>query len=400
MTDTREECARRLTQLASDERFSSRRTDLESLAGALVDQANGSWTGVDLLSAFPTEASITVRHRVGWERVFGLLAGASVFLPVGWTWFTLRSAINAYNDFLAAHTPKETAGQTFLALWTTGFEGRLENYHRFGPMALVSLILIVAAAGAIVLHRLIAERNVAREDEQVHGARRELVVALVSAQRLLNERRTDDPRFLEEAVKRSVRELQDAHAATRTSVEEMSTATAAAVASLGAATGKFVADLNSVSTGLLHQLEPLLQATTRAGETLSQSAGAALTAQEQMAAATAQVRSGLSSALDHFGNAVGESTAQTSSAVQSLTASVDKIAAAKDEWAQALSEGLAANGTSILAVRSSLERFEQVLREHQSTLQAQANDLVRAADLSGQVLGELRERAESNGSGR
>lgn len=377
VTDARDTCAQKLEQLANDQRFSGRRDDLESLAVALRDQGNGSWTGVDLVSAFPTDATITVRHRQFLERLFGVLAGASVFFPVAWTWFSLRSATTAYDEFLAAHTQRETAGQTFLALWTTGFEGRLPWYHQFAPMAFVSLLLILGAMALIVAHRLIAEVNVSKEDTEVHQARKVLVVALVQAQRLLNERRTDDPRFLEEAIKRSVGELRKAQTATRKGVEELGAAATRAVQELGAATTKSVEDLNSVSSGLLRQMEPLLQATTHAGTSLSEAAQATVEVQRSHA----------------------DLGRQTGSALQSLTGSVEQVASAKDEWALVLGGGLAANERAIDSVNERIGEFLGLLQDHEGTLQAQANELGRAADLSSQVLNELRERAEANGTG-
>lgn len=469
MSSTREDCAARLEELARDERFEGRREDLESLAAALRDQADGSWTGIDLMAAFPPEATITVVHRTFLERLFGIIAGASVFLPVAWTWMSLRSATNAYDEYLADHTQEEIVGQTFLGLWTTGFEGRLTGYHQFAPMALVSLVLIVMAMGSIVLHRLIAEMNVSREDNATHAARKELIGELVSAQRWLNVRRTDDPRFLEEAIKRSVAELVKAQTATRAGVDELRAAVSAATGALGGVTAKASADLGAatskaaedlgaastkaaaalggattkaaealgvattqaasdlggattksvdeigaVSTGLLGRLEPLLQATADAGRTLSAAADSTAEAQRKVTETTAEaqrkvtestteMQAGLTAALTEFGATLGRSSThlgeQTGSALSSLSGSVAKVASAKDEWAIALQAGLLANQGAVESVGTRLEDFVKLLQSNDGTLQSQIEELKRAADLSSQLLTELRNRAETAGQG-
>ncbi|CAN5279694.1 hypothetical protein BH09ACT11_BH09ACT11_06640 [soil metagenome] len=404
MAETRETCAHTLDELASDERFAGRRDDLHSLAAALRDQGNGSWTGVDLVAAFPPEATISVARHQLLERILGMVAGASVFLPVGWTWWSLRSATTAYNQFLGAHTPQEIVGQTYLALWSTGFEGRLDGLHRLGPMATVSLLLIMLAVGSIVLHRLVAERNVANEDKDAYEARKALVVAMVGAQRHLNERRTDDPRFLEEAIKRSVLQLQTAQTASRKGVQELSAATTKAVDELGRATSSSVAEVNAVAAGLLSKLQPLLDATSEAGGALSQAAAAAAAAQTQMSASTTEIQAVLSEAIVEFKASVNESntqlTSQTAHALSGLAGGVARVAAAKDEWTAALREGLESNTRAVDDLGAGVEDMVRLLQTHESTLQAQANDLVRAADLSQQLLGELRVRAESNGFGQ
>lgn len=423
MTDARQVCARKLDELAGDARFSGRREDLTSLASALRNQDDGSWTGVDLMAAFPPEASIAIHHRQTLERLLGVLAGVSVFVPVGWTWLSLHSATNAYDDLLDDGGAK---GRTFLELWTRGFDGHLSGWHQLVPMAMVSFCLILTAVAFIVAHRLVAEFNVAREERSGSEAQQTLVVTLVSAQRLLNERRTDDPRFLEEAIKRSIGQLNKAHGATRKGVEELEQATVNAVAELKAAAG-----------GLAGELRPLLEAAAAAGASLSESAAAAVTAQRQMSASTTEIHTGLGQALVDFSAAVEQHNTQltdrTGAAFASLTGGVDQavsrmtggmdsvmkeltgglggalaelttgvseVATAKNEWSRALTDGLDANRQSTDAVDRQVREFVRLLQEHQGTLQAQANELGRAADLAGQVLDELRTRAEPDSVGR
>lgn len=423
MTDARQQCAWKLEELASDPRFSGRHGDLTSLAGALRNQDDGSWTGVDLIASFPPESSVTIRHRQILERLLGVLAGVSVFLPVGWTWLSLHSATNAYNDLLTAG---DEEGRTFLALWTTGFDGRLDGWHQLVPMAMVSFCLILCAVAFIVAHRLVAEFNVSREERAGSNAQQTLVVTLVTAQRLLNERRTDDPRFLEEAIKRSIGQLNKAHSATRKGVAELEQATVHAVSELKAAAG-----------GLAGELRPLLEAASAAGNSLSESAAAAVKAQQQMSASTTEIHTGLGRALVEFSSAIEEHnnqlTDRTGAAFASLTGGVDQAVsrmtggmdsvmkeltgglggamaelstgvgaatAANSEWSRALQEGLVANTQSTVGIDGRVDQFVKILQEHQGTLQAQANELRRAADLAGQLLDELRSRVEPDAVGR
>lgn len=416
MSDARESCASQLEELAEDPRYSGRQDDLTSLARSVRDQGDGSWTGVDLVGSFPAEASIHVRDRGGWrllESVLGILAGVSVFLPVGWTWWGLHDAAVAYRDLLA---DGDEEGRTFLALWTSGFDGRLLGEHQLVPLAMWAMVLIGFAMACIVTHRLVADINVGREEADARQARADLVGVLGRAQRFLNERRTDDPRFLEEAIKRSVGELNQAHVAAREGVEALAATTDATAtqlaatadataAALGAAAGDAVARLQAAAISVLAELKPLLEATTSAGDKLASSAVAATAAQQQITSTTSSMESVLDQALSKFTSAVVTSTSQLSAgtgetlarlssqldtSLASLTGSVGEVAKAKDEWRQSLSAGLGENSEAAKGLAAQTEAFVDLLRMHEGTMQAQVNDLARAADLAQQTLQELR----------
>jgi hypothetical protein len=413
VNEARAASAQRIGELAIDPRFDGRKDDLESLATALGDESNTSWTGVDLLAAFPAEASISIGHRQVLERALGVLAGVSVFLPVGWTWFSLHSATLAYNDLLAAG---QENGRTFLAMWTQGFDGRLGGSHRLVTMALVSFVLILFAVGCIVLHRLAAEINVHKEDNAARTAHRDLVTALLTAQRLLNQRRSDDPRFLEAAVERSVKELNKAHLATRKGIEALQTATQAGVDKI-----------NEAGAQLTGAMAPLLASATTASTNLAASAASAADAEKQISNSVAEVKSGLANAMEQFGSAVTgnttELTAQTTAALGTLAANVEQIATVHAELTREVASAGQANRTasaetaevgrrataaladaskaSIAHLASSskasladlaevVQGLQGVLDSHRDTIQNQTTELSRAADLSGQILAELR----------
>ncbi len=123
-----------IAALAKDKRFAPRAGELEALAGDLANPEGDTWAGVDLFAAFPPESSIELRHRNIGERIVGVLAAVSVFLPVGWTWLEFRKASAAYEQMIA--DGGEPEGRTFLGLWATGFDGRLgvsSHWRRWRP---------------------------------------------------------------------------------------------------------------------------------------------------------------------------------------------------------------------------------------------------------------------------
>ena len=176
MTDQSvEQCVRRLRELAQDPRFATRSDDLEALARDIETPDGDSWADVDLFAAFPAEATTRLHHRNLVERLLGVLAGVSVFLPVAWTWWSFHSASDAYARLI--REDGEPEGRTFLSLWTTGFQGRLQGWHELVPMAFVSVVLIVFAILTLVTHRLSAGINVRREEHAAQEAQTELVSA-------------------------------------------------------------------------------------------------------------------------------------------------------------------------------------------------------------------------------
>lgn len=448
MVDSVEVCADKLELMASDERFLSRKDDLVSLSNALRDQSDSSWTGVDLVGAFPADATITSRPMPSVERWLGIFAGASVFLPVAWTWWSLNKAIAAYNSELfqanlERERGEEAIEQTFLSIWSN-----LGGIHEFGTMALVSVGLILFALACIVTHRWVADRNVTLEDEFMHGAHQELVIELLRAQRLLNERRADDPRFLEAAIKRSVNELISAQESTRQGVEALNQATLSAldqldkvttasvetigdsskqaILELNGAIKSTVTELNEMTVELRSGFGPLVDSTVAASDALVTATDSATKAHEGVSASTTDLQSSMRSLAQNISNSFdaaqrnSEKTSQelhaalkrildefgvnvtttnlslkesTQSALASLTSSVESVAAAKDQWSQALATGLAGNERAVGNVDTRLNDFVALLQSHQSALQAQVTEIARAADLSGQLLAELQNQS-------
>lgn len=431
MDQTRADAAKRIAELADDPRFATRRDDLNSLGAALADESISSWTGIDLLAAFPPQGTISIGQKQWGERVLGVLAGVSVFVPVAWTWFSLHSATGAYRELLAAG---DEEGRTFLGMWVQGFDGRLDEpfwgLHRLVPMAMTSFILILIAVGFIVAHRVAAELNVHREEASAGDAHTELVSALVTAQRHLNQRRSDDPRFLEAAVERSVSELNKAHEETRKGI-----------AALQQATQVGVDRINEASQQLTGSMAPLLASATAAGSELAASAASATKAEQQISASVESVKVQLSTALDQFERSVTGNTSQlsekTTAAVAELTDKVAQVASVNGQLAQEVADATKANNaatahaaevnkaathaladaskasithladankaslaelaggtaSSLNELTAAVQQLAKLLEAHGGAVVGQKSELSRATDLAGQILAELRDQA-------
>lgn len=415
MSIERDAWAERLLGLSRDPRFETRREDLESLADAVRESHPGEWTGIDLIEAFPPEASIILKEQTGIERWLGILAGVSVFLPVGWTWLSLHQASKAYRSLLEAG---DEQGRTFLAMWTTGFDGRLGGMHTFVPMAVVAFLLVAFAVACIVAHRFVADMNIAREEGQNQSSRRELVAALSKTQRLLNQQRTDEPHFLEAAIKESIERLTIAHQATQDGIEqlnhvvvesiqkvtetvnaavsEVSNANTSAVLSLSETTGATVRNLGEVSTRMASELVPLVDTVSSASQTVADSAQLSAESQRAFSDASASVNEILQTSMRDFESAVGLHNKMLSEAssqsMGQLTQSVREVARVEEEATGDFREQIAVLQATIVQMAGILER-------HESALQSQVNDYKNAADLSHQVLKALDElRARTFGS--
>ncbi|WP_166139437.1 hypothetical protein [Nocardioides ochotonae] len=393
MSDERTVCADKLERLAADPRFDTRAEDLRSLAAAVRDQGDGTWTGIDLIGAFPPEASINVSKQHWLERVLGVSAGASVFLPVAWTWWSIYEASGAYRDLIRSG---DEQGRTFLGMWTTGFDGRLAGRHDFGTTAMVSFGLVALAVLLVVLNRWVSDRYIFKEETSGGEARRDLAAALGSAQRFLNERRTDDPRFLEAALKRSVAELNEAHAASREGVQMLRDATSAAVG-----------QLEGAATKILTELSPLLQSANQVSNVLAESAGSVSGLQEKVLQSTHEFDGTVRGALSAFQEGIAASTSTLASssenaastltggvrqAVTGLAEGVQRLEAAQRSSEQLIASGVQAQGQASAAAQEAAINLGRLIEVHLTALQGQTSDISQAGDLAGQLLTELRVR--------
>ncbi len=390
-------CADSLRELAADPIYHNRAEDLEGLANAVADEDDDSWTGIDLIGAFPPHATVSVGHKVAVERVLGVLAGVSVFLPVGWTWWSLQRASSAYSEVLSDH---DEAGRTFLALWTTGFDGRLDYVHRLVPMALVAVVLIVLAMGFIVTHRVVSQRNVTQEEGRTAAAESALFAALTMAMRCLNERRADDSDHIATMVRRSVRALRDAHEDLKRSTESLTNLTervsgtlepmlenanelsrelkAAALAAQSASNelGKNVGDLGKDVAGALSDLESGLDRQTT-----------------ELRDATTHTLKELS---DTTRSAATTLTSETKAALSAVEAEMEKLHEAVGQLSSTNSTAASDLHGTISQLSELIGRLDDALLRHESALQGQASELTGARDAAERMLHQLENRLNAS----
>jgi hypothetical protein len=451
--DKATECSADVGALAKDRRFAPRADELHSLAADLKDPDGDMWAGVDLFAAFPPESSIELRHRNTVERIVGVFAAVSVFLPVGWTWSEFRRASAAYEDMI--NEGGEPEGRTFLGLWATGFDGRLEAGSHLAPMAMVSVSLIIFAIFCLVAHRLVADTNVRREEREFRAARTELVQHLTAAALVMNARRADHPQRIEGVIKSSMDKLRKTQDAARKAVVELSATTEnvnTGVRELLESVHSARSEAEALLTQAKSTNEALEAATTRTGETLTKSitsldttvkAGVEATnasvtdsvqaldsvlresvqaTRDNVASSAQELSQQLSRALTQFQRAMGSHldglTNQTVTAIgtsgEALMGVIDRIggsaqssAAAADSLAEQVSimrddQAVARDelANSIADIRATLESIENALGRHASTLQGQTSELTGTRDAAERMLRQLTTSvASTNGNG-
>ena len=445
-----EQCVRRLTELAQDPRFATRSDDFEALARDIATPDGDGWADVDLFAAFPADATTRLSHRNLLERVFGVFAGVSVFLPVAWTWWSFNRASEAYSRLIGEDGEPE--GRTFLSLWTTGFEGRLQGWHQLVPMAFVSVLLIVFAILTLVAHRLIAGTNVRREEHAAQEAQTTLVSTLTQAQLILSTRRANHPLRVEGIIKSSMKKLREAHEAARQVIADLSVTSATVGASVrelvesaqlaGAETTKLMVQATELNASLNQaaeraeasvaaSLSAVEGAVTSSLSTVGDAVASSLAAvegattssvrsvQESMDASTQQLRDGLTSSLADFessmaagvGHMRDDAVAEIRQAGTTLQSVVDRIGASAERNAAAageLTDQVGAmtddNATTraefiaaIADVRSAVEGIESALLRHESALQGQASELTGARDSAERMLRLLTKMSGADG---
>ena len=377
-----QQCALKIRQLAADPRFEGRAEDLNSLAADLAAADGDSWAGTDLFAAFPPASALRLERKNTAEQVVGALAGVSVFLPVAWTWWSFHSASEAYEQLLS--DSGEPEGTTFLAMWATGFDGRLDGLHRLVPMGMVSLSLILFAILSVVTHRLLAGRNVRGEDQEAQKARLELASALSQAQRILNARRADHPARIEGIIKSSMEELRRAHETTGHLITQLST-TAEKVES------GLTEMLATVETAR-NELVVILEKSREANETLS--------------AATASTEAAISACIASLDDAVTRAIAEANRAMTGVTnqtevAVTGSISTLDESLSRAIRDAESSLTSSAEQLRigllDSTARFEQSLGARVDELKdATVAEVTNAGSSLRRVVDSIGESADTN----
>ena len=392
--DPASECADRLRALANKTAFAARADDLRSVADELVDDDLDSWVGVDLVAAFPPDASIDLPPRDQAPRYLAVLAGVSVFAPVAWTWFSLRQASQAHLEMLEDRDgPVE---DTFLSLWISGFDNHLATIHRLGPVTLVSVLLIFLAAALVAAHRITAARADRDDESRERAAASSLVRELSTAQRLLNTRRSDDPARVEAVVKRSVKELLAANKATQLTAQDMRDA---------------ADSVGTVLTTLTTATEDARTSTLATSEAADRLANSSVSTGQAIDDALKRFLAGVNSHLADLRRETSEVIVKSGEATQAsaslVSSAVNQVGATQHELARHLAElsdtGRNAGGAITVAMDSMQRTMRDVddsLARHESAMQAQASELTAARDALERALRVLEDMATNASNGR
>jgi ABC-type transporter Mla subunit MlaD len=435
MTESSNEaCAARLNTLAEDDRFAVRGDDLRALATDIADPEGDSWSAVNLFAAFPADAVVRLHHRNMGERVIGILAAVSVFLPVGWTWWGFHDATKAYEQMLTEEGERE--GTTFLAQWATGFDGRLSGSHLLVPLALVSFALIILAIASLVAHRLVADRNVRREETLALDAQAELASCLTQAQIILDARRADHPLRIESIVKSSMEKLNKAHSATRKAVgalsetsDRLSSGTNEMVGALTRASAEanavverareasdalrsVVSETEVAVTGSISKLDTSVASSVTSASTAVSTTGRELNAglqeslrsfEQSMSSSIGSLTSGTVAEVGRAGDSLRQVVVQIGSSAEMSSAAATRLT--EQVAAMADDNGLVREEfhRSIEDVRAALEGIEGALSRHEGALQGQVSELTATRDAAERMLRRLISMTEhaaaaSNGS--
>ncbi|MBK3627924.1 hypothetical protein JHN59_24370 [Streptomyces sp. MBT49] len=214
--------AAELRTLATDARVAVHRVALEELAEDLpLPDRLARWAGTDLVAAYAARDTFLPGHspearggpadgrrgrRDRAARFTRALAGAGsalVFLPLLLTWAGLGAAAWAYQDMRAEGTGD---GETFLALWQSGFAGHLPLPFHFDFLVGYT----VTALCGLVLATALRQRHERAEDLASRVLAARLSGALAQVQALAAEAaQATPPRFGEElrGAARSLRAL-------------------------------------------------------------------------------------------------------------------------------------------------------------------------------------------------
>lgn len=384
----RHDAVRRLRALANDQRFAPAADDLKGLAHAVETEHFDGWDRIDLHAAFPPAAAIRIESAAGRETGLGVAAGAAVFLPIAWTWWSLREAAEAYQVMLQNGSAE---GASFLQLWVSGFDGNLAPMHDLSTVTLVSVILIVVAIVLFVAHKVVADGRMRKVDLQYAEAEAQLASTLALARRAISQSLMADGQSVESLVNTSLQKLQESHEATRTSSEQL----ALVVTEAQQAISRSLAELQHVSSGLSGATTGLDKAATTVAQ-------AATDASSGTAAALQSLQSELAAAAQRYQEENDVQLRQSRDAIVTAMAElqdhyrvfqdihqrafrqVDELAVHSDELKNEMATGVGRNvdaiADAVRALEANLPSLLSALQANQSAVQAQTTELTFAAD--------------------
>lgn len=314
-------CASRLETLSQDRRFEPRRDDLATLATS-IRAADGAWGAVDLPRAFPADSSIAPDIEDRTDHLLSLASLVAVFLPLAWTWWSFGTAVSTYRGTTGTGAPERA---NFFQQWATGFDGRLATAHRLGPMALISLGLIVLTVLVAVMHRHRSITAVRRQDLARAAAAAELASVLMHAQQICQDQRSGGTAAVDRSLRSVVGALKRVQSAAteaaglfETNVVRLEKSLPAVDAALDHARTEItrvIEDSHTKSAELMVlATEPVASGASKIGH----AAGRLETAVDELVAAVATTTA-LTTSVDDLGGTVGrldQSVALNASAMQ------------------------------------------------------------------------------------
>lgn len=405
-----DEAANELLRLSRDPAFSPRSSDLADLAHAVrgYEDVHSPWTGVNLQSAFPPASSIALGKRHPLEAALSVLATASIFFPIAWTWWSLQAATRAYSEMLADDSAD---GRSFLQLWTSGFDSRLSTIHYLTPVATVSVMLILLAVGLIVINRVVDSVSHRNEQRRVAAAEAELSSALTTAERVLITRRTESPQDLERVIRVSVDRLDKANQETAEAANRLHQASEAASSAIGVATSGLTSSLQEVTSASQHlqsSAQVMNQAATQTESTVrnalhgfSDGVQKAVTDFQAANAAAASATTGqlqqALAGLQAAGNAAGSANDSVAKSIDRLSTALATFESdlgtsagkATQDLVKALDDSQARLTSQVAEIANALARVDEALTATQSATQSQTTELTQARDATERLLRHL-----------
>lgn len=416
-----ERAANELKRLSLDIRFSPRRADLADLSDAVRGHESvfSPWTGINLFAAFPPASTIRVARESTLDATLALLAAISVFFPIAWTWWSLQDATRAYSEMLADDS---AAGQSFLQLWTTGFDGRLRDIHYLAPVAMVSVVLIVVAVGLIIAHRVVDTRANRREEHDNALAEAELAAALTAAERVLIPRRSENPQDLQRVILQSAERLDQANHETAAAAHQLHTAAESASRAIQSATNGLTQALQEAASvaqdmqgsaqtmrdATVHTESVITSALTGFGTGVQKAVVDFQAANAAAAAATTGQLQQAMAGLQSTAIAAGAAQKSVADSVQKLTDALATFEADIGRSATTATAGLVTSfessqtklETQISEVAAVLSRLDEALLGSQSAAQAQTTELTQARDAAERLLRHLESRTRQQTGAR
>jgi len=258
----------RLTTWA-DENPGDQAEFLREAAAALQDSdQRAAWSFVDIPAELERRADVSQ----GASGLLRILANLSYLLPIGITWWHLRSVTGAFAD--AAKNLGSGESLDFLAFWS-GAQGEYSGRSLQSTAGVVVFSLIVIA----ILQYLVGRR----EPRDLPAVSSELRALALQAQLAFFQSRAITPRELVDAMGEAANQLGEALESTKDSlgaIEEVAEAVVGSATTLNQVSESLRTSANSIANGvaplvnLPQQLNEIVRAMENAADSLTETQSA------------------------------------------------------------------------------------------------------------------------------